>query len=173
MRRKREDVKRALPGCTCIIHEANGFTNYLKKNGKTISMALPNKHKLTKSAMIKSILSRLVKHWIDSKAGVFIKGLGYFYVNRTPFAEKSIFNRRPIMRNRGFRMAFIPTKNSPLVDYNIDYSISGRNYVKIKEKIKEGNVYLNVMSSVLSYDEILDGYNLNVEYVKWVKENGF
>lgn len=125
--------------------------------------------------ILKHIINEIAEQVIKNRAGVYFKGLGYFFIYSTPLDDdfKGNRSRRVQVNNRVNRLCMIPTANSPLKNYVIDYT-NGR-YIRkrIDDAIASGVRYLNLSSTVLSYDEILYGHRhrYGKQYKEWVEKN--
>lgn len=125
--------------------------------------------------ILRHIINEIAQQVIENKAGVYIKGLGYFFIFSTPldYDFKGNASRRVRVTNRAHRLCMIPTKDSPLRDYVIDFSNSPTMNRYIDDSIAAGNRYMNLSSTVLTYDELLYGYRYDYhnDYKKWVEDN--
>ena len=119
------------------------FRNYYRnvtKNDKKIRL-----HEYDNDRIIQLFTKKVAKNIIESKSGVHIKRLGYFYNHRIPWIIFPIKTKKHAYK---YITSFIPTDNSILKYWSFDFMFLPSIEKEIKSKIKNGYGYLNMVKGL-------------------------
>lgn len=106
------------------------------------------KHLLIPPKLANKIMGRFFEMLSDmiisSRSGVYLEGMGYFFVFTHPF---KISSKLTYMKKH--RLVFVPTKNSPFKNYTLDWSFSRNMNTRLRKSIAKGYRYLNMLPAIM------------------------
>ena len=119
------------------------FRNYYKR--RTRDIIDQRLHEYVNDRIIMLFLKKIGEKLIEYRAGVHINKIGYFFVYRHPFKfPPRVFP--PHLRR--YMFTFIPTENSIVKYWSMDFKFNKNLVEKLNENVKKGYRYLNLMMGV-------------------------
>ena len=88
--------------------------------------------------VIRSFIRKTAENLVNQPSGVYLKGIGYFYVH-----ENVIFNAEHFRKTSRYFPCFIPDTKSCLKNFTFDYRFDRRVSRAIDKRTSSGARYLN------------------------------
>ena len=113
-----------------------------------------NKNESIIPKVLKKIFENIGNELLDSDDGVYMKGMGYFYVFMNPMPNmkrKNVCAQRVNLTHtsgRRYYISFEPIgEKNPFMGYTLDHMVTGELKERLQQKIIEGKRYKQYLSS--------------------------
>lgn len=113
-----------------------------------------NKNESIIPKVLKKIFENIGNELLDSDDGVYMKGMGYFYVFMNPMPNmkrRNICAQRVNLTHtsgRRYYISFEPIgEKNPFMGYTLDHMVTGELKERLQQKIIEGKRYKQYLSS--------------------------
>lgn len=113
-----------------------------------------NKNESIIPKVLKKIFENIGNELLDSDDGVYMKGMGYFYVFMNPIPNmkrRNICAQRVNLTHtsgRRYYISFEPIgEKNPFMGYTLDHMVTGELKERLQQKIIEGKRYKQYLSS--------------------------
>lgn len=113
-----------------------------------------NKNESIIPKVLKKIFENIGNELLDSDDGVYMKGMGYFYVFMNPMPNmkrRNICAQRVNLTHtsgRRYYISFEPIgEKNPFMGYTLDHMVTGELKERLQQKIFEGKRYKQYLSS--------------------------
>ena len=113
-----------------------------------------NKNESIIPKVLKKIFENIGNELLDSDDGVYMKGMGYFYVFMNPMPNmkrRNVCAQRVNLTHtsgRRYYISFEPIgEKNPFMGYTLDHMVTGELKERLQQKIIEGKRYKQYLSS--------------------------
>jgi hypothetical protein len=146
----------------CVNKDFRGF--YRAKTREIMDKRL---HHYDNDRIIQLFLKKIAEKLIESRAGVHVNKIGYFFVYRHPFRFPPSFRRHL----KPYMLTFIPTENSIFKYWSMDFHFVRGLEKKLDENVKKGYRYLNMINGVSKKEYMYIGAVPNAIRDKKIRDN--
>lgn len=142
------------------------FRNFYRKQTKDIMHK--RLHHYDNDRIMSLFFKKMSEDLVEYRAGIHIKKLGYFFIYKHPFKfpPSAYLNHM-----KPYYPTFIPTENSVVKYWSMDFKFNRVLVAKIDTYIRKGYRYLNMINGVSKKDYMYLGAAMNSIRYKKIKEN--
>lgn len=143
------------------------FRNFYKM--KTSEIKEKRLHEYDNDRIIQLFLKKVGEKLLEYRSGVHINKIGYFFVYKHPFDKfvPSLYKNHL----KPYMFTFIPTENSIFKYWSMDFKFIRSMENKLRENIKKGYRYLNMINGVSKKEYMYIGAVPNAIRDKKIREN--
>ena len=136
----------------------NDFRNFYKR--QTVDIKSQRLHDYENDRIIRLFLKKVRDRLINNPAGVHIKRIGYFYVHMIPFNLLWNYKGQKVHK---YHPCFVPTDNSVFKFWTMDFHFTRSLVKSIRDRLKNGHRYLNMIKGVT----VVDHFYLGANHYSW------